>query len=113
MANDDDTYRRRITKEIADLINQHFPDAIFSDAVAALLEHYTTRSVDSIACAQTELWIKTNRLEEVISLLSLTNMDIADLYRRQVGNELRFLRESSISLAEAVSAHHAGIPSKK
>jgi hypothetical protein len=103
MNNDLTSTRPRVSKEVADLVALTFPGVAFDEAVGHLLDQYKSESGDHISCAQTEVWIKAHRLEEAISLLALTNMEIADVYRRTVAHELLFLRESSASLTAAAA----------
>jgi hypothetical protein len=102
-----DQNRILVSRETADLLKKRFPNASYEDAILFLLKR--DPSVGEAAnCATTELWIKLDRLEEMLALLALTNVDIADLYRRQVGNELATLRHVSGEVADLAAALATG-----
>lgn len=96
--------RRATVKKLKSL----FPEVVYSDAVDWLLSRYGDGLGDHASCANTELWIKLDRLEEIFSTLALTNVAIADIYRRQVGWELPRLRSVSGQLAAVAKAHSTG-----
>jgi hypothetical protein len=78
------------------------------DALSWLLNRFEMSVGDAAAVHNTELWIKLDRLEETLRFLALTNVDVADGYRRQVGNEILRMRAASGRLVEAASAAEKG-----
>jgi len=98
----------KISRATAQKLKSLFPDVVYSDAVDWLLSRYGDGLGDHASCANTELWIKLDRLEEIFSALALTNVAIADVYRRQVGGELPRLRNVSGKLAAVAKAHSTG-----
>jgi len=92
------------------MLKARFPDASYEQAILMLLGRDFS-SGDTADCASTELEIKLDRLEEILSLLALTNVEIADVYRRQVGHELATLHHVSGHLADlAVACEIEGDP---
>jgi len=89
-----------VSRTIARRLRDLFPTSTYEEAIEWLVGRYGDAIGDPAACSNTELWIKLDRLEEVMSLLALTNVDLADIYRRQVSGELLRLRECSGHLAE-------------
>ena len=98
----------QISRTAALRLKKLFPHVVYSEAIEWLLSRYAEGLSDHASCANTELWIKLDRLEEVLSLLSLTNVDVGDIYRRQVGSELLRLRTISGHLASVAKAHSTG-----
>lgn len=88
-----------ITQVVARRLKEMFPSSTYEEAIGWLADRYGDTIGDSAACSNTELWIKLDRLEEILSLLALTNVDLADIYRRQVGEELVRLRDASDHLS--------------
>jgi hypothetical protein len=97
-----------LSRAVCDRIKTTFPEATYEQAIVWLLDRSKDTVGDPADCALTELWFKLHRLEEVLSLLALTNVDIADVYRRQVAGELGRLRDASVRLAETAQAHQKG-----
>lgn len=89
-----------IGQKVARRLKELFPKTSYEESVEWLVTRYGDSIGDSAACSNTELWIKLDRLEEVLSLLALTNVDLADIYRHQVGEELVRLRNCSTHLSE-------------
>ena len=89
----------RLSRTSAQRLRSLFPASSYEDSISWLLERYAEGLGDHAACANTELWIKLDRLEETLSLLALTNVDVGDVYRRQVGAELLRMRETTGHLA--------------
>ena len=100
-----DSTRITVSREVRDSLKTAFPSLTFDEAVSWLLSRYRDSVGDSAAVAGTELWIKLDRLEEACSLLALTNIDIADGFRRQVSGELDVVRASAVRLATIAAAH--------
>ncbi len=102
-----DQNRILVSRETAELLKKRFPNASYDDAILVLLNR-DPAVAEAANCATTELWIKLDRLEEILALLALTNIDIADLYKRQVGNELETLRHVSGNVADLAASHGKG-----
>lgn len=97
--------RRRLDPATVELIERSFPGQTFDQAVATLAAHCGRSLSDPVSCAQTELWIKLDRLEEMIGLISLTNIDLADLYRRMVSRDLGLFRAAAVKLTQVAADH--------
>lgn len=100
-----DSTRIALSREMRDALKSAFPDITYEDAIRWLLLRYKESIGDSAAVVSTELWIKLDRLEEVCSLIALTNIDLADGLRRQVSGELDLVRASATRLATIAAAH--------
>ena len=100
-------HRILCSRETAERLKKRFPGASFDEAIEWLLAHDPTRG-DVATCATIELGLTMDRLAEVLSLLALTNIDLADIYRRQVGGELLTQRQLSAHLADLVVATKDG-----
>lgn len=94
----------------ADHLKRLLPSATYREATKYLIRCFEAGAGDHANCGNTELSIKLDRLEEVLSLLALTNLDVADLYRRQIGGEL--LRTGSVA-AQVAASLPSSTPSKR
>lgn len=103
-------HRILCSRATADRLKKLFPSATYEEAISYLLGRFEDGAGDHANCGNTELWIKLDRLEEVLCLLALSNVDVADVYRRQVGGELRRLGHIAGQLAEAIPSN---TPSKE
>ena len=95
-----ETVRLRLPRKLVDDLNRAFGDASLEESITWLLTRYQDALGDSAACADTELWIKLDRVEEAGALLALSNVENADAYRRLVGAELARVRDASVNLAD-------------
>ena len=97
---DTETVRLRISRKLNDDLKNTFGGGTDEENLAWLLNRYQTALGDPAACANTELWIKLDRVEEAAALLALANVEVADAYRRLVGSELARVRDASANLAD-------------
>ena len=98
----------QVSKATAQKLKDLFPSASYEEAILWLANRYESGLGDLSACANTELWIKLDRLEETLSLLALTNMDVADLFRRLAAMELPLLHKEVVRLAGLAEAKMKG-----
>ncbi len=96
--------RPRLPKELADAIANQLPGVPLTAAVQILRDHYSRGVVDPISCAQNELWIKADRLQGILELLHLSNLETADTFRRLEAGTLKLLGQSAGSMADRVPA---------
>lgn len=94
-----DLHRIACSRPTANALKKLFPTASYEEAIKYLISRYEAGAGDHANCGNTELWIKLDRLEEVLSLLALSNVDVADVYRRQVGAELGRLAAIAVRAA--------------
>jgi hypothetical protein len=97
--------RIRVKIDTVETIKKAFPGQTLDAGISTLAARWGQESGDPVSCGQKELWIKTDRLEEIIGLLALTNMDIADQYRRMVSRDLGLFRAAATKLTAVAREH--------
>jgi len=97
--NREDEQRIWVSKATAERVKKLFPDATYDQAIGWLIDRHGQGVMDTAACANTELWLKVDLLESVLELLSVSNIEIADIYRRRASGELEKLRQASVRVA--------------
>jgi len=95
--------RIMLSQSTCDSLKKAFPTATYDEAIQWMLSRYGEAVSDTVACGLTEQWIKMDRLEECLSLLACTNIDLADGYRRRVAGDLSRMKEVSCRLADKIA----------
>ena len=92
-------HRINVLRSTSDLLVRLFPDVTQDEAIQYLISRHGKAIVDTAACDNTELWIKMDRLDEIIRLLAMSNVDVADIYRRSISGELARMKAATLHMA--------------
>ena len=92
-------HRINVLRSTSELLHELFPDITQDQAIQYLISRHGKAVVDTAGCDNTELWVKMDRLDEIIRLLALSNVDVADIYRRSISGELSRMKAATLHMA--------------
>lgn len=84
------------------MLRDIFPGETSEETIRWLVTRYSSALGETAYSSDTELWIKLDRLEEAISFLALSNVEIADQYRRLAVMEIPILHRQFAEIAGLV-----------
>lgn len=96
--------RVRLSFRTEQILKKHFPDESPGDALEKMTAIFDEMMATDPGLIDAELLIRITRLEDILSLLAATNIEIGQIYRSLIGREVERIRKTNLAVAASVNS---------